>query len=235
MTEPLLSVQGLGKSFGGVRAVDNVSFEVGAERIVGLIGPNGSGKSTLINLVSGVLQADCGQVLFRGLPILGRKPHQVFREGLNRTFQSTRIFPGFTVLENMQISAWNQGLPDTVAAEQLASLGLEKLVQHEARQLSYGDRKLLELGMSLIGNPALVLLDEPLAGVHRAVVERVAEIVRTASNITFVIVEHNVPFIMATCERIIVLNHGQLLADGRPDVVRNNPQVIEAYLGSDQF
>lgn len=235
MTHPILSVHNISKAFGGLQAVNNVSFDIAGEHVVGIIGPNGSGKSTLINLITGITPADGGSVLLNGREVCGMRPHKIFALGLNRTFQNTRIFPNLTVRQNVQISAWNQGLPDSRVFEEIDRLNLQQFAELKAESLSYGHRKLLELGMSLVGRPRIVLLDEPLAGVHDAVVQRISEIVRATRETTFVIVEHNVSFIMKNCERIIVLNQGQLQADGTPKAVRENPQVIEAYLGSGEY
>lgn len=232
--EPVLRLEGIDKRFGGVHAVHDVSLTVGTERIVGVIGPNGSGKSTLFNLISGVAQPTSGNVLLNGFDITGMRPDKIFRLGLSRTFQNTRLFPRLTVGENMMIAARGRQLGALESMEQLERMDLAHLYGVPAGDLSYGDQKLLELAMGLIGKPALALLDEPLAGVHESVVERMREVVEMeAEDTVFLIVEHNVSFMMQMCERIIVMNQGEVLADASPREIRSDQTVINAYLGSE--
>lgn len=232
--EPVLRLEGIDKRFGGVHAVHDVSLTVGTERIVGVIGPNGSGKSTLFNLISGVAQPTSGNVLLNGLDITGMRPDKIFRLGLSRTFQNTRLFARLTVGENMMIAARGRQLEALESKEQLERMDLAHLYGVPAGDLSYGDQKLLELAMGLIGKPALALLDEPLAGVHESVVERMREVVEMeAKDTVFLIVEHNVSFMMQMCERIIVMNQGEVLADASPREIRSDQTVINAYLGSE--
>ncbi|MHA6631077.1 ABC transporter ATP-binding protein [Pseudonocardia sichuanensis] len=231
---PVLEVTGLGKRFGGVQAVADVSFSIAGERIIGIIGPNGSGKSTLFNLISRVIPATTGRVAVDGVDISSMRSDQVFKHGLSRTFQNTRLFPRLTLTENMLIAARGRRVDRSEAEAQLEQVELSDRCDAPAGSLSYGDRKLLELSMSLICDPAIVLLDEPLAGVHQEVVERIHRVVREAASRTvFVVVEHNVAFMMRICERILVMNQGRLLADGTPAEVRSDKAVISAYLGSD--
>jgi len=231
--EPVLRLEQLDKRFGGVHAVVDISLSVGIERIVGVIGPNGSGKSTLCNLISCVAQPTSGKVFLKGSEITGMRPDKVFRLGLSRTFQNTRLFPRLTVAENMLIAARGRRLESLESTEQLERMDLAHLHDVPAGGLSYGDQKLLELAMSLIGKPAIALLDEPLAGVHESVVERIRNVVEAESkNTVFLIVEHNVSFMMQICERIIVMNQGEVLADGSPSEIRSDQTVIKAYLGS---
>jgi len=232
MTETLLEVRNLTKTFGGLVALRDVTFSIRRGGVIGIIGPNGSGKSTLINVITGIGRATMGEVEFCGRSIVGLRPSAIFRLGLNRTFQSTRVFAGMSVRRNLQIVAWTQRLPSSDVDHQLEQFGLASVAELNAENLSYGDRKMLELGMSLIGRPKLVLLDEPLAGVHESVVLRVSTLLREIKTTTFVVVEHNVPFVTATCEQIFVLNQGQLIANGTPAEIRSNPAVIAAYLGS---
>jgi ABC-type branched-subunit amino acid transport system ATPase component len=233
--EPILRVEGLGKRYGGLQAVSNVSFALGEERIVGIIGPNGSGKSTMFNLISCVTPPSAGHVFLDGHEITGKRPDQVFRRGLSRTFQNTRLFPRLTVNENMLVAARGRKLDHADARQQLERMELWDLQEVLAGDLSYGDQKLLDLAMGLIGDPGIVLLDEPLAGIHETVVERIREIVLAeSSKAIFLIVEHNVAFMMQLCERVIVLNQGAILADGSPAQIRSDESVINAYLGVDQ-
>lgn len=233
--EPILRVEGLSKRFGGLQAVSDVSFTLGSERIVGVIGPNGSGKSTMFNLISCVAQPTAGKVFLDGTEITRMRPDQVFRRGLSRTFQNTRLFPRLTVAENMLIGARGRHLDVVESRHQLERMELAHLSDALAGELSYGDQKLLDLAMGLIGDPSVVLLDEPLAGVHETVVARIRDVVEAESkNSIFLIVEHNVSFIMQLCERVIVLNQGVMLADGTPREIRSNQSVINAYLGAEQ-
>jgi ABC-type branched-subunit amino acid transport system ATPase component len=228
----LLEIDGLAKTFGGVRAVQDVSFALGDERVVGLIGPNGSGKSTLFDLISGVTRATSGAVSLRGRDISRLGSDSVFRLGMSRTFQNTRLFPRLTVRENVLIGAISRGLDQADVEAHLERLGLSELADSLVSGLSYGDRKLVELATGLIGKPVLLLLDEPLAGVHESVIARIRDIIRAESqHMTVFIVEHNVPFVMQMCERVLVMNRGQLLADGAPAEVRNDRAVVEAYFG----
>lgn len=231
---PALSVESLSKRFGGVRALEDVSFSIGNERIVGIIGPNGSGKSTLFNLITGVDQPTGGRIFLQGSDITGATADSLFRQGMSRTFQNTRLFGRLTVAENMLVAALGRGLDEDASLSQLTRMNLEHLNEVPAGSLSYGDQKLVELAMCLVGGASLALLDEPLAGVHEDVVKRIQNLVQAQSDsTTFLIVEHNVSFMMLMCERIIVMDQGRVLADGSPAEVRSDEAVIRAYLGSD--
>lgn len=242
----LLEVRGLSKAFHRTAALTDVTFAVREGEILGLIGPNGSGKTTAFNCASGLLVPDRGSIRFRGEEIAGRGPHVAFRRGLGRTFQLLQVFPRLSVLENLLVAGQERtgGIlrrmlgRDTTslrtrARALLAFLGLEALAEAPAGQLSYGQQKLLDFGMALMAEPVLVLLDEPMAGIHPATVEqlvgRIRELNRTG--VAFAIIEHNLGVVMDLCHRVVVLNHGSIIAEGAPEAVREDPQVVAAYLG----
>ena len=248
----MLQVSGLSKEFGGVKAVDGVSFDLSLDRITGLIGPNGAGKTTLFNLIAGALQPSGGSVEFEGRRIDGRPPHAVFAAGIARTFQIPRPFAAMTVLENLMVAPrrqsgerfWRNWLgPRDVAVEEsahrerarelLAFVGLEKLGNEPARVLSGGQRKLLELARVLMAEPKLILLDEPGAGINPALLATLVEKIATLrqSGIGFLIIEHNMDLVMSLCEPILVMANGALLMAGSADEVRRDLRVREAYLG----
>ena len=241
----LLEIEHLSKRFGGVVAVDDCSLSVPSGSITALIGPNGSGKTTIFNLVTGFIAKDHGSMTFKARSIDGLGPDRVYERGIGRTFQLARIFPRLTALENLLVPVRRRGLralfsrSDWSTEKSRAMNMLEFLeISHVASliggSLSYGQRKLLELGAVMMAEPELVLLDEPAGGVNPALLERIADRLRTlnARGTTFLIVEHNMSFVMNLCSEVIVLQRGRQIAAGRPDAVRNDPAVLDAYLGA---
>jgi ABC-type branched-subunit amino acid transport system ATPase component len=240
----LLTVQGVTKVFGGVRAVDDCSIEVAEGSITALIGPNGSGKTTLFNIITGYLKADQGRVEFAGKEVTGRDPGTLYRRGLSRTFQQARVFPQLSVQENLVVAAgygWGQlftrrvAKSDRESAEQLLEeFRLAPVADLLAGELSYGQRKLLEFAAVLMSSPSLVLLDEPTAGVNPVMIGTMERHIRSrhAAGITFLIVEHDMTFVMRLCDPVIVLDAGRQIFSGKPAEVQSNPLVLDAYLGA---
>ena len=236
----LVSAEHLTKRFGGIRAVDDLSFSVRKGELIGLIGPNGSGKTTLINLMSGAFAPDRGRIWIDGVAMGGRAAHVFARHGVARTFQIPRLFRRMTVLENLVAPALalkhvrTRLQAEHKAAEVLAFLRLTPLTQSEARALSGGQQKLLELGRALMLEPALLLLDEPFAGVHPKLLGQVAERIRELSGAgyTIVLVDHNLDAVRGLVGRLVVMARGRQIADGLPDDVLRNAEVIEAYTGA---
>ena len=242
----LLKVEGVTKAFGGLQALSGCSLSVEKGSIAGLIGPNGSGKTTLFNVITGYVKPDAGTVTFEDRDITSASPAQVFTLGVGRTFQITRIFPRITVLENMLVASqrqesWLRGLTRSkssthevaVAMEWLDFVGIARLSALQAGALSFGQRKLLELAYVLVANPDVILLDEPAGGVNLTLINEIAEKIRTLNKDgkTFLIVEHNMEFVMQICDAVTVMHQGVDLVSGTPEEVRNNPDVLDAYLG----
>jgi branched-chain amino acid transport system ATP-binding protein len=242
----VLEVEGVRKSFGGVHAVDDVSFALPAGEIRALIGPNGAGKTTFFNILTGQLAADAGSVRFRGRPIAGLRPWDIWRLGIGRTFQITATFSTLTVLENVQVARLSHAgqsralvrpartLEVSAALALLEQVGLADQSVRPAGVLAYGDLKKLELAIALANDPTLLLLDEPTAGMAPA--ERGALMALTASiararDLTVLFTEHDMDVVFATADRIMVLHQGRLIAEGRPDEVRAHQEVQTVYLG----
>ena len=234
----LLATRNLAIHFGGVAAVDDVSFEVEEGEILGLIGPNGSGKTTVLNMLSGFLQSHGGQVLFAGKDVTGLSTVQLARRGLLRMFQMTRVFGRISTLDNMLVAGMAMGMSER-ECEERARMLLEELtlttVQYlDAGQLSGGQRKLLEFGMCFIHPPKLALLDEPFAAVHPVMRDAMARFIRGrhAAGQTFVLVSHDMPIVLELCQRAVCMNAGKVIAVGPTRSVLESTPVIEAYLGS---
>jgi ABC-type branched-subunit amino acid transport system ATPase component len=239
----ILEVVDLTKSFGGVRAVDRCSFSVEQGTITGLIGPNGSGKTTVFNIITGYLRADAGRVRFAGRDLAGRDTGWTYRHGLSRTFQQARVFPQLTVMENLTVARgyrwWQLFTPRVSHADRervapvLDEFRLAPLADALASELSYGQRKLLEFAAVLVSSPRLVLLDEPTAGVNPVLVSTMEYHIRArhADGVTFLIVEHDMAFVMRLCDPVIVLDAGKPIFSGPPDEVQQSPHVLDAYLG----
>ena len=230
----LLEVDGVVKRFGGVTAVNGVSLALEAGHIYGLIGPNGSGKTTLFNCITGVEQIDGGQIRFKGRRIDGLKPHQVFHQGIGRTFQVIRVFPELTALENLLVVTTNDYAVARARAEELlAFVKLTGLAGEFAGNLSYGQQKLVEFVRVLMTDPELILLDETAAGVNRTLLNDLLEAVRTLRDRgkTVLLVEHDMKMVMGLCETVFVLDHGEKLAEGPPGLIQTDERVIEAYFG----
>jgi branched-chain amino acid transport system ATP-binding protein len=247
MSAPALSVRDISKTFGAIRAVDGVSFDVRAGEILGLIGPNGSGKSTLFNCILGQLNPDRGKVEVNGRPVSGHRACELNKLGVGRTFQQLSVFPQMSVLDNVILAGQEHrgsllsrlfGAPDaglTAEADQLIEFfRLTHLRNETAGSLSYGQQKLVDAAMAFMAGPSLVLLDEPAGGVNLTMLAALKERLVTYNRehgTTFVVIEHNMEFVMSLSSRIIVLAQGRIIAQGPPEEVRVNQTVIDAYLG----
>lgn len=242
--EPSLATAGLTKAFGGVTALDSATVAFHHGKVNALIGPNGSGKTTFFNCVTGMIRPDAGRVTYRGRDLTGRPPHRVARAGVGRSFQLCRVFPRMTVLENLLAAVRPGSLAGQLAraggrAETerargwLTRMGIEHLERAEARQLSWGQQKLLELAGVLMSEPELILLDEPAGGVNPALIDRICDLVRelNAEGRTFLIVEHNMDMVMSLSDHVVVFDRGRPIAQGPPSVIQSDERVLGAYLG----
>lgn len=252
---PVLEVREITRRFGGLVAVNQVSFAVQKNEIFGLIGPNGAGKTTLFNLITGLIPPSSGNLICQGEEISKLRPHQIAAKGIARTFQNLRLFGNLSALENVAIAnhIHNKtgvikgvlGLPSAVAEEQqtyakalelLELVGLADQAEQQARNFAYGDQRRLEIARALALKPQILLLDEPAAGMNsneKGALSDLIRQIRSSFNLTVLLIEHHVPLVMGLCDRIAVLDFGQLIALGEPEKVKHDPAVIEAYLGDE--
>jgi branched-chain amino acid transport system ATP-binding protein len=252
---PLLELANVSKRFGGLAAVSDVSFSVREGEVLGLIGPNGAGKTTLFNLITSIFPPTGGRILFRGEAIGGGKPHSATRKGISRTFQNIRLFPRMTARENVMVGRharsragiWGSVLRTggqraeearilEKTGELLALMGLSGSEELPAGKLPYGRQRRLEIARALAADPRLLLLDEPAAGMNESETREIHDLILTirALGVTVLLIEHDMSLVMQVCDRLVVLNFGQKIAEGTPGEIRGNPEVVEAYLGREE-
>ncbi len=224
-----VQVRNLTKSYGGVLAINNVSFKLEKGEMIGLIGPNGSGKTTLFDLFYGYLKPDSGEIWYKSRQITGMKPHQIAELGVGRTFQITRVFKRMTALENLL--AVEKDLE--MATNLLDTVGLTELTHEYAQNLSGGQQKLLELARVLMLKSELILMDEPMAGVTPVIIDKLVEIINSLNKegVACIIIQHDISLVLRLCKRVIVLDEGEKIADESATTIQDNPRVIEAYIG----
>jgi ABC-type branched-subunit amino acid transport system ATPase component len=236
----ILEVKNINKSFGGLQALSNNSFTVGEGSITGLIGPNGSGKTTMFNIITGYEKSDSGEVHYSEKNITRYEPGEVCTLGVGRTFQLTRVFGRLNLIENIQVGS--SGVPKSKRKEMYSTekcfellefVGLIKLAYEKAGNLSYGQRKLVELATILAQEPRLILLDEPAGGINPTLIQQMSDRIKELNKrgISFLVVEHNMEFVMDLCDEIAVMERGSVIAVGNPAEIRSNPRVLDAYLG----
>ncbi|MES1040012.1 ABC transporter ATP-binding protein [Peribacillus simplex] len=235
----IIQVKEVSKHFGGLKAVNSVSFDVKENEIVGIIGPNGAGKTTLFNLISGSLPVTSGQVVFNNENITSQKPYVICKKGIGRTYQIVKPFGNISVLENVMVGAFNKATSTKEAKEFsleiLYKVGLEKKKDQIGKSLTIADKKRLEVAKALATQPTLLLLDEVMAGLNPSEVKELLPMIKGLrdSGITIILIEHIMEVVMTVCDRIVVVHHGEKIAEGTPKEIANNPQVIKAYLGEE--
>jgi branched-chain amino acid transport system ATP-binding protein len=251
----VLELKNITKNFGGISALKDVSFKINKGEIFGLIGPNGAGKTTMFNVITNMFLPTSGEINFLGETISGIKPHKITDKGICRTFQNIRLFSQMTVLENVLVGGHCRSTSGVlssvfrtksqrteeentrkVATELLELVGLSSYEDVIAENLAYGQQRRLEIARALASNPSLLLLDEPAAGMNETETDNLFELIKKVQQrgVTVLLIEHDMPFVMKLCDRITVLNFGKKLAEGTPEEIQNNPDVIEAYLGSEE-